>query len=172
MIAADDICLKPIGGSGRPVPTICLLGLSPIADDPRIRRQGDAFHRAGWNIVAVGLSGAKSQAPSWTLITPRNSSRSGDGREWKFVKRAVHASLLLGVRAGAKLAEPAFWITTPDVRQLDQLARTVQADIWLANDWPMLPLAARLAREMGGVYGYDTHELATEEYSDRLKWRF
>ena len=43
--------------------------------------------------------------------------------------------------------------------------------MWLANDWTMLPLAARLAHERGGVYGYDTHEFAAEEYGDQRKWR-
>ena len=45
------------------------------------------------------------------------------------------------------------------------------ADIWLANDWTALPIAARLATENGGNYGYDTHEFATEEYTERWKWR-
>jgi glycosyltransferase involved in cell wall biosynthesis len=35
----------------------------------------------------------------------------------------------------------------------------------------MLPLAARLARQKGGIYGYDTHEFAAEEYGDNRKWR-
>ena len=28
-------------------PTICILALSAIADDPRVRRQAEVFHRAG-----------------------------------------------------------------------------------------------------------------------------
>ena len=28
-------------------PTICILALSAIADDPRVRRQAEAFRRAG-----------------------------------------------------------------------------------------------------------------------------
>jgi glycosyltransferase involved in cell wall biosynthesis len=47
----------------------------------------------------------------------------------------------------------------------------VSADIWLANDWTTLPIAARLAAEKGGHYGYDTHEFAAEEYAERWKWR-
>ena len=38
-------------------PTICLLALSTIADDPRVRRQGDIFHRSGWRVIGVGLPG-------------------------------------------------------------------------------------------------------------------
>lgn len=161
---------------GRTEPTICLLGLSPVADDPRIRRQGDAFHRAGWNVVAIGLGGARSQAPSWTIITPDDHAE-GDaavehGQEWRFLRRAAHASLLLGVRIRPGLAERAFWIMNRNACRFDQLARAVRADIWLANDWRMLPLAARLARDRGGVFGYDTHEFATEEFSHQRKWRF
>ena len=167
--------VAPPRRSGRAAPTICLLGLSPIADDPRIRRQGDAFYRAGWNVVAVGLPGARSQAPCWTIIAPANGSGSGSpagrGRQWRFLKRAVRAGMLLAVRARPELADRAFRMTTRDVRQLDPLARRVRADVWLANDWPMLPLAARLARETGGVYGYDTHEFATEEYGHNPRWR-
>ncbi|MCK7498409.1 MAG: hypothetical protein MZW92_53090 [Comamonadaceae bacterium] len=37
----------------------------------------------------------------------------------------------------------------------------------LANDWTALPIAARIARERGGRFGYDTHEYATEEYAQR-----
>jgi glycosyltransferase involved in cell wall biosynthesis len=33
-----------------------------------------------------------------------------------------------------------------------------------------LPLAAWLARQKGGVYGYDTHEFAVEEYAERRSW--
>ncbi len=50
-------------------PTICLLVLSAPADDPRVRRQGEAFHRAGWNVVAVGMPGARSPAPEWRIVT-------------------------------------------------------------------------------------------------------
>jgi glycosyltransferase involved in cell wall biosynthesis len=47
----------------------------------------------------------------------------------------------------------------------------VEADVWLANDWTALPIAARLAAEKGGVYVYDTHEFAIEEYAENKKWR-
>ncbi len=50
-------------------------------------------------------------------------------------------------------------------------ASKLSAGVWLANDWTTLPLAARLASERGGIYGYDTHEFASEEFGDQLKWR-
>src|SRR5687767_578363 len=48
---------------------ICVLALSRIADDPRVRRQCDTFHRAGWNVTAVGLPGARSPGPDWPILT-------------------------------------------------------------------------------------------------------
>lgn len=50
-------------------PRICIIAMSVIADDPRVRRQGDAFARAGWEVVAVGLPGAQSTPPDWTILT-------------------------------------------------------------------------------------------------------
>src|SRR3954454_25375757 len=49
--------------------TICVLVRSPIADDPRVRRHCEAFHRAGWTVIGVGLPGARSPAPEWRVIT-------------------------------------------------------------------------------------------------------
>ena len=46
-----------------------ILALSAITDDPRVRRQGDAFHAAGWEVIAFGLSGnERSPAPLWQIV--------------------------------------------------------------------------------------------------------
>src|SRR6476661_2870597 len=46
-----------------------ILALSAIADDPRVRRQGDAFHAAGWEVIAFGLPGSgRSAPPPWQII--------------------------------------------------------------------------------------------------------
>lgn len=54
--------------------SICLISFSAIADDPRVRRQGQAFHDAGWRVVAVGLGGARSPNPEWPILTAGNAS--------------------------------------------------------------------------------------------------
>jgi glycosyltransferase involved in cell wall biosynthesis len=55
-------------GSVRP-PRIGLISVSAIADDPRVRRQGDLFRERGWDVVAVGLPGALSSAPAWPCLS-------------------------------------------------------------------------------------------------------
>ena len=47
-----------------------LLAWSPIADDPRVRRMGDALADNGWDVAALGLPGALAAPPSWPVMTP------------------------------------------------------------------------------------------------------
>jgi glycosyltransferase involved in cell wall biosynthesis len=272
-------------------PTICLLALSTIADDPRVRRQGELFASAGWQVIAVGLPGGRSPPPVWPILSKaakpsvatdkvpvpdpgqptslagsRAAPRPAIGAEeragwlaaahnaivlwrkrvsaclagvprlrrllfllWRGVRFAVLLPLwtsyvvrlhvrnrvatakrivsreleprqlrwsvalgrlrsergrlrkaiayrrrVLRVRFRADIAEEIFWnnlAISCDLRSIYETARDCNADIWLANDWTALPLAARLACEKGGAYVYDTHEFAIEEYAEKPKWR-
>lgn len=49
---------------------IGLICFSAIPDDPRVRRQGDLFHGRGWDVVAIGLPGARSPQPAWLSLDP------------------------------------------------------------------------------------------------------
>jgi glycosyltransferase involved in cell wall biosynthesis len=158
------------------VPSICILSLSAIADDPRVRRQGEAFHRAGWKVVAVGVPGAKSSPPDWPIHTggelPARIPRPVVVRLARRSLRALQYRLRLGaIWSPPEFAQIVYWSGSQRVLDIYDIARRMSATVWLANDWTTLPLAARLARENGGVYGYDTHEFAVEEYAERLKWR-
>jgi glycosyltransferase involved in cell wall biosynthesis len=241
-----------------PQPSVCILSLSAIADDPRVRRQGEAFYRAGWRVTAVGLPGARSVHPDWPILSwddsgpeaetgreqasgdldpPQNALPPYDAVEaaqepesgslrrrlltklrasppwakaflrpawycairllqtalrlWQIAKlvrylpirlwyffrslpvigRLHYASKLLAVRLRPALAPKMFWSSSGNIRGIYSCATRVSADVWLANDWTALPIAAKLAAEKGGVYGYDTHEFAAEEYAHQWKWR-
>src|SRR5262245_66277709 len=75
-----------------------------------------------------------------------------------------YTARLLLVRVRPRIATDIYWTCSQNLRDLYDLARTVDADVWLANDWSALPIAARLAVEKGGIYGYDTHEFDVVEY--------
>jgi glycosyltransferase involved in cell wall biosynthesis len=163
---------------------ICILALSRISDDPRARRQGDAFWDAGWQVVGVGLPGGVSPAPAWVVGQPRDDgAESADYRcnarcsrksdlfgFW--AARIRDGADLLAARLGGSVACRSYWRLSADARDIYDRASRIEADVWLANDWAMLPVASRLAKEKGGFYGYDTHELATDEFADRPRWRF
>ncbi|WOF73270.1 glycosyltransferase [Parvibaculaceae bacterium PLY_AMNH_Bact1] len=96
-----------------------------------------------------------------------------------FLQRAyaVAAALPQAVRRsfGAlsiKIVGWAYWKVLPQSENIYSLAAKEPADVWLANDWYVIPVAARLAREHGGIVGYDTHEFALNEYSHNLAWKF
>jgi glycosyltransferase involved in cell wall biosynthesis len=201
------------------MPRICILSLSTIADDPRVRRQGDAFADAGWDIVAVGLPGAKSPAPTWPILAANGPAleqpaaerqrsvlqglwAAGDGQIRYRIYRAVQNSnrafglstRILGwfqsgllhvfksLRRLCKILRaimirvnpgrgPDRYLAVPEIRRFYDSARHIHADIFLANDWHMLPPAMRLAREHGTCFAYDTHEYALEEYRYNPAWR-
>ena len=210
--------------SSSETPSICILALSQIADDPRVRRQGETFHRAGWKVTAIGLPGAKSPSPEWAILTrsdlpaalpnpsqctshpeqltvpPKLSLRqlmleyfrlgtipffTAEAERQKFelkVKKVLGAILqlaglpryrlrLLAIRLRPALAEKMYWNWSGNILDIYACGRRVKVAVWLANDWTMLPVAARLARENGGIYGYDTHEFAIEEFAERPQWR-
>ncbi len=47
-----------------------LLAWSPIADDPRVRRMGDALTVNGWQVVGLGLPGGFARPPDWPILAP------------------------------------------------------------------------------------------------------
>ena len=182
------------------MPSIGLLAYSHIVDDPRVRRQGDLFHAAGWTVWGVGIPGGLSPDPAWCIV-----SRHGDlpgsaagqstwaASKADFLAALWHgplpspfkAMLIPGVVAARKLrtlnrywagrgsfdaALSSYW-SFPQFRRLYEEARRVKPDIWLANDWNTLPIAARLSEETGVPFAYDTHEFATSEYEERHLWR-
>lgn len=195
-----------------------------------MRRQADAFHGAGWEVVAIGLPGGRSPQPDWPILTRKNlpssevadSSFSKPGaatpdtgavppprarsmRRWlvvrfreanrfvpvseqnwsrleEFLRRGAGRLVRVAwrfsrlpfefaARLSPAMAQRLYWTMSRDIADIYACGREVNAGVWLANDWTMLPIAARLAREKGGWYGYDTHEFATEEYAERRLWR-
>lgn len=159
-------------------PRVGILSLSVIPDDPRVRRQGDLLAERNWEVVAVGMCGHRSPQPSWSVLTVGDeaSGLRAHPRALTFLARNTRR-----LRRGAELArlsiDPAYadviyWRLNAHFHQMYSLAQTLQVDLWLANDWTTLPIAARLAAEQGVPYAYDTHELAADEYWQSRIWRW
>ncbi|MCZ8109106.1 MAG: glycosyltransferase [Burkholderiales bacterium] len=105
-------------------------------------------------------------------------TRVSTGDVYKRLPRPVKAALVRGSvalsmqlsRIAPRVALATYW-SWQSVRDLYEATKGIQADLWVANDWLMLPMAARLAAERGGSFVYDTHEFAVNEYMERWKWR-
>jgi hypothetical protein len=64
-------------------PVVCVLSLSAIPDD-RVCGQAEAFWRAGWKVIGLGLPGAKSSTPEWPIVNrplPPQLERTTAGRD-------------------------------------------------------------------------------------------
>jgi glycosyltransferase involved in cell wall biosynthesis len=160
--AAAVLANEP-GAAGK---TVGLIALTAIRDDPRVRRQGEAFRRAGWNVVAIGLDGGVAEPPDWPIVTP---GRVAGPNPW--LRRVARMCGSAAVRLTPAAAEPVRWSIDRDGRALHAVARRQRVDLWLANDWNALPIVRRLVREQGVPFVYDTHELACEEFAQRRYWR-
>jgi glycosyltransferase involved in cell wall biosynthesis len=146
---------------------IGLISDSGIANDPRVRRQGDALSAAGFDVVAVGQGSDVVRQPAWPIaaIGPMPELPSGLGRK---LRRLADA---LVQRVRPRHVFDVYWRLNQRYRALYALARRQDVDLWIANDWNTLPIVLRLQRETGVPFGYDTHELAMDEYSQHLHWR-
>jgi glycogen(starch) synthase len=142
---------------------ICLLKVAPIADDPRVRKQGDALTAAGHDVHAIGTSGARSEPPSWPVVCVPPPSRSVSAQS-----RDATRLLVLGRMSAA--TDRLYW-SFREHRDLLAAASQRHADLYLASDWRTLPIAVRAARRAGGSFAYDSHELGVEEFLERPLWR-
>ncbi len=141
---------------------VTILSLSPIADDPRVRRQGDALHAAGFKVRAVGYAGARSAAPLWPITELAAPGRS-----------PAH-DLVVGARTAAAgwtgQALRGYWLSRFH-RAMLRATEQAPADLFIANDWRTLPIAAEAARKRSAKYGYDSHEYGVAEGASRRFWR-
>lgn len=141
---------------------ICLLSQSWIADDPRVRRQGDALAAAGHDVRGIGFPGARSEPPEWEVAEVPQGNSTKARKLW----RAFAITILS--RAG--LSQQVYWAQSLHRRFL-AAAIAWPADLYLANDWRVLPIAAKAATAVSGRYAYDSHEYGVAEGAYRWRWR-
>lgn len=143
---------------------ICLISLSRIADDARVRRQGDALAEAGHDVVGIGLGGAVSEAPAWPIVALEH---------WDLAKPRDRMLASTRIAVGGRVPALADRLLTSERRSQALLSHAIQADAdaYQAHDWWALPFAANAARATGAAYWYDSHEYAAEQRLDSRQWR-
>lgn len=153
---------------------IGLISDSVIANDPRLRRQGDALTAAGYDVIGVGLPGADLPTPGWQLETiPLRSTIEGphDPRASSRLRKVQRTLDIPRQLLRPAHAYDVYWRLNTRYRALAQLAERQNVDLWIANDWATLPIVMAIQQRTGTSFGYDTHELAIDELAQNLKWR-
>lgn len=151
-------------------PSIGIVAASPIPDDPRVRRQVEAFRAAGWQVHAFGLAGARAN-PLQGNVTEVAAPAPAGSKAQRIYRKGRTVAHLLAARALPGLDEWLHGRCEPYLPALRAAAASVRPDLWLANDWLTLPVVAPLAKAQGVPFLYDTHEFATEEFAQNWKWR-
>ena len=148
-------------------------------------------------MVGFGLPGGRSNRTEWPVVTPADQFPADlegpaigvvpfaaevlNKKLWTNVGRSVMAALKQTfpssalhnqtLRVWPELSEDVYFTLNGVFTDIYRRARLQRCDIWLANDWTAGTLAKRLAREQGVPFGYDTHELAIDEYAEHWRWR-
>jgi glycosyltransferase involved in cell wall biosynthesis len=147
--------------------------------DRRILLEADCLEKAGWtvSIVAMQTDGvAVNDHPRVIRLGTGNgvpTAKSTMLSVYRRIRRKVpiNSGLMRGMRALA-------WRFVMDQERFFlgmflPTALSYRADVYLAHDLPMLPVAVAAARTNGARVAYDSHELYTEqEFSapERRRW--
>lgn len=140
---------------------IAVLSFTAIENDHRILRTIKALAESGHTVTAVGFGRHPAGAHNFIPLPPLPS-------------RKIHrlATALTQAPAGliAATAAPLHFL-----RKHHRYARAallaLKPDVIHANDCLTLPSAMAVKRARGTRLVYDSHEFATEEHADNIRWR-
>lgn len=145
-----------------------IISLTPVTDEPRVKRQALALHEAGWRVSVAGFRGRDPAPDFWRHI---EVDHVGIGRG---LRDALWSALNKGLsRFSEAAAERAYWSAVNYDGIYQQLAFVDPGDydLILAHDWMPTPIADRLARKLGVRYSVDVHEYARGQYMNSIRWR-
>jgi glycosyltransferase involved in cell wall biosynthesis len=146
---------------------VCIVSSGNLASNPRLLKEADALHEAGYGVTAVVCDytaalrdfddDIAAKVP-WTVVrVPRPS--------WE---RYLHVAAKLGARvlAGAGLGVPLSLAANAyggPAQALHHALRDLSADLYIAHYVPALPAAAFAARRHGGLLGFDAEDFHSGE---------
>lgn len=152
---------------------ITLISSAQLAYNPRLVKEADALHAAGFavRVVAMDMDAARAQLDQslmarrgWQLevVTARRNG-AGHGVWCRAALRQKLSSMLVrGVNTGG-LQTRAYSRFAPE---LARLAAREPADLFIAHNLPALPAAAQAARRWQAKLGFDAEDFHRGEFSD------
>jgi glycosyltransferase involved in cell wall biosynthesis len=139
----------------------CIISFSPIERDARVLRQLE-YLSPQYQLCIIGYG---SPNPPWPGVEWRPVPLKSD-----LFTRALGLLLMVLGRLLPFLYDRWYWLKAHHRLAL-QYALECQADVYHANDWNALPVAAEAARRHKAKLVLDAHEFAPMEFYERLHWR-
>jgi glycosyltransferase involved in cell wall biosynthesis len=160
--------------------TAWIFSFTPVARSPRVLRQAQALHAAGWQVVVLGYLSVTPCPAEWHFVPLPQVADS----DW--IELAVMRALrFLGIamarygpfptlrQAGARL----YYRAIPHYRRIGKIAEKLgkdrsdlAADLVIGHDYFTANVGYRIARKYGAKFSIDCHEHSRSEYMDDPQW--
>jgi glycosyltransferase involved in cell wall biosynthesis len=151
---------------------ICILSSGNLSSNPRLVKEADALHQAGYDVTAIVCDYTEALKPFddeiaggalWKIIRlPRDRSERYVTAAARPVAQAFLAS---GMPVPLPVASPAYGGPAYALRRA---AASVIADLYIAHYVPALPAAAAAARRHRALLGFDAEDFHSGDAIDDL----
>lgn len=151
--------------------TICIVSPGNLASNPRLVKEADALHGAGYDVTVVACNYSAELRDTddviaarvpWTVV--RVPRPLGEGAVTKAAYRLARALARTGAPVPAELAARA---AGGPVSTLRRVARRVLADLYIAHYVAGLAAVAPVARRRGAMLGFDGEDFHSGESAAR-----
>jgi glycosyltransferase involved in cell wall biosynthesis len=150
-------------GDRRPMAgAVCIVSPGNLASNPRVLKEADALHEAGYAVTAVVCDYTEALRPfddeisarvPWSVV--RVARTAGERQLGQAARVVAKLAIGLGLRAPVGLAASAYG---GPVSALRRAAREVPADLYIAHYVAGLAAAADAARRRGAMLGFDAED--------------
>jgi hypothetical protein len=146
---------------------VCIVGSGSLASNPRLLKEADALHAAGYKVTAVccdytdALRAADDEIARnvpWQVLRVQRPRL--ERYTTRLARLAVRAFDRAGVTVPMALAAEAYG---GPGRALRRAAEDIVADLYVAHYVPSLPAAAAAARRHGALLGFDAEDFHSGE---------
>jgi glycosyltransferase involved in cell wall biosynthesis len=141
---------------------VCIVSPGNLASNPRVLKEADALHAAGYAVTAVVCDYTEALRPfddeiaaraPWKAV--RVARPAGERQVGRAARGLARLMTGLGLRASAGLAARAYG---GPVSALSRAAGEVPADLYIAHYVAGLAAAADAARRRGAMLGFDAED--------------
>ena len=150
--------------------SVCIVSPGNLSANPRLLKEADALHGAGYDVTAVvsdystslrGFDDAIEARAPWRVVHARRSPRE------RYVRVAASTAARLMDGVGARVPMPlAALACGGPVVGLHAAACAVPADLYIAHYVAALPAAGAAAQRHGALLGFDAEDFHSGEGMD------
>lgn len=147
--------------------SVCIVSPGNLASNPRVVKEADALHGAGYDVAAVVCDYSEAlrseddviaASTPWKVVRVKRSPQEGvTARAATMLAKAL---LSMGLPVPASVAACS---ARAPVAALTRAARQVPADLYIAHYIAALPAAAAAARGHGALFGFDAEDFHSGE---------